>query len=131
MSRYACVVDSMAQHSLFMFTLLIVFMIVTQQSILSMHCIDQRTWHFVIVRILFIVTCFFFFFFLNFNSLHTKLLTMFQPQENKSCLFSLLKSSKVVVKTNIFIILKLNYFCAKRLLVDYNVFSETMFGHFK
>lgn len=36
-----------------------------------------------------------FFKFLNF--LHVKLLRTFQPQENKSCPFSLLKSSKIII----------------------------------
>jgi len=98
MLRYACV-NCMAQHSMLMLTLLTMFIIVTQQSILSMHCIDQRTQHFILARILFIVTIFFYLIFL-----HAKLLKTFQPQENKSCPFSLIKSSKIVVKMNIFII---------------------------
>jgi len=36
-------------------------------------------------------------FFFNLNFLHAKLLTTFQPQKNKSCPFSLLKSSKIII----------------------------------
>jgi len=39
MLRYACV-DCMAQHSMFM--LILLFIIVTQQSILNMHCIVKN-----------------------------------------------------------------------------------------